>query len=293
VVSVSAADAPGTARRLFVLQLGGERVPDALSLRGGGPRLSWEPIAVVVVETPSGWVLLDTGMGRAALDSPAVQGAYAAGRDPDDDVDPDVLLTPSPPDPHAWTWGLPGEPLVAGLASIGLQITDLAIAAVSHLHVDHSGGIPLLADAGVPVAIHADELAFARSAAARVEEGFHAPDWSHPATQWRVLDGDADLAPGVRVLATPGHTPGHVSFRVDLPQTGTWLFPCDAADLAQNLLQVRPCGSCAGGTAEEEAAAERSLHRLLAEAAETDGRLVPTHDQVVVNAVRHPPGGHG
>lgn len=281
-----------TARRLFVLQVGAERVPESLSVPGAPDRLTWEPVTVVVVGTEAGWVLLDTGFGRATLDSPEVQAAYAAGRDPGQDLDPDVLLPPRPPDPRAWTWGLPGEPLATALASIGLQVRDISLAAVSHLHVDHAGGIPLLAEAGVPVAIHADELSFAETGAARVEEGFHAPDWSHPRTRWRVLDGDADLAPGVRALATPGHTPGHMSFRVDLPGTGTWIFPCDAADLAQNLLQARPCGSCAGGTPQDEAAAERSVRRLLAEAAATDARLVPTHDQVVVSAVRHPPGGH-
>lgn len=54
------------------------------------------------------------------------------------------------------------------------------------------------------------------------------------------------------VLPTPGHTPGHVLLQVELP--GTWVFTADPTDLAQNLL---------------------------------DG-----HDQVVLNAMRHPPGGH-
>ncbi|GAB3331922.1 hypothetical protein GCM10027452_05200 [Micromonospora halotolerans] len=35
------------------------------------------------------------------------------------------------------------------------------------------------------------------------------------AGQLRVVDGDTDLTPGVRVLSTPGHTPGHQSVLVD------------------------------------------------------------------------------
>ena len=100
------------------------------------------------------------------------------------------------------------------------------------------------------------------------------------------------MAPGVSVLATPGHTPGHSSLRVELPETGTWIFAADAADLGQNLLDRVPCGYCAGGTPNDEAAAARSLERLLSEAAEADARLVPGHDQLMLNAVRHPRSGH-
>jgi glyoxylase-like metal-dependent hydrolase (beta-lactamase superfamily II) len=32
-----------------------------------------------------------------------------------------------------------------------------------------------------------------------------------PEDRWRVADGDVALAEGVRIVATPGHTPGHQS----------------------------------------------------------------------------------
>jgi glyoxylase-like metal-dependent hydrolase (beta-lactamase superfamily II) len=83
-----------------------------------------------------------------------------------------------------------------------------------------------------------------------------------------------------------------MSFRVDLAETGSWLFAVDAADLAQNLLDNVPCGSCAGATPADEANAEKSLSRLLDEAAAINARLVPGHDQVVLNAARHPRDGH-
>lgn len=284
----------GTASRMFVLQYGAERVPKSLSLKGGPPDLGWEPLPGVVVETSDGWVLFDTGMARDALDSEETQEIYRAGA-VSGGVDPSArtwALYPIPSDPDRWNWGLPGEPLVTALAQVGLAPGDLHVAVVSHLHLDHSGGIPVLAEADVTVAIHRDELAFARSGRARFEEGFRQADWSAPDTAWLLLDGDTELAPGVQVLSTPGHTPGHCSLRVDLPQTGTWIFAADAADLAQNFLDRVPCGSWAGGRPEDERAATSSFERLLAEAAGADARLVPGHDQLVLNAVRHPPGGH-
>jgi glyoxylase-like metal-dependent hydrolase (beta-lactamase superfamily II) len=229
-------------------------------------------------------------MSRANHESAAVESVYRGG-DPGPWPGQPWHLTPSPP-LDRWTWGLPGDPLVTALASVDLTPADLSVVVISHLHWDHSGGIAIMAAAGVPVVIGAEELAFGQSGRARLEEGFDARDWSDPRVDWQSVDGDTELASGVTVLSTPGHTPGHLSLEVTLPRSGTWIFTADATDLAQNLLDDVPCGSCAGGTVEDERQAEGSLTRLLHRAAETGARLIPGHDQVVFNAARHPESGH-
>lgn len=280
------------ASRLFLLQYGAERVSKALSLVGGDPEhYYWEPLFGALVETAAGWVLFDTGMSRVNHDAAAVERVYRGG-DGCGPVDEQPWhLRPAPPADRC-TWGLPGDPLVAALQPLGLRPTDLSLAVVSHFHWDHSGGIATLAEAGVPVLVHTDELAWARSGDAAFEAGFDARDWTAPGVRWQCVDAETEVAPGVTVLPTPGHTPGHLSLGVTLPQTGSWIFTADATDLAQNLLDDVPCGSCAGGTAADERQAEESLALLLARTRDTDARLVPGHDQVVLNAVRHPPGGH-
>lgn len=280
------------AQRLFLLQYGAERVSKGLSLVGGDPEHNyWEPLYGALVGTESGWILFDTGMSRANHDSAEVERIYR-GSDEQGTVDEVPWhLQPAPPLDRC-TWGLPGDPLVAALQPLGLRPADLSLAVISHLHWDHSGGIATLAEAGVPVAIHTDELAWGRSGRAVVGGGFAAADWTAPGTRWQPLDAETELAPGVTVLPTPGHTPGHVSLQVRLPETGTWIFTADATDLAQNLLDNVPCGSCSGGTPADERQAEESLALLLARSRETDARLIPGHDQIVLNAIRHPPGGH-
>ena len=281
----------GVAERLFVLQLGAERVDKTLSVPGAGPGRYWEPFLAVLVETREGWVLLDTGMSRAAFASPAVASAYGAPS-AGDLVDPSPWhLAPVPPASPGWAWVLDGDPLRTALAEHGLEPSDLAVAAVSHLHVDHAGGIPTLARAGVPVVLGSSELAMARSGTVAEPLGFHPPDWSEPGTRWQPVDGDVEIAPGVVVLSTPGHTPGHLSFLVRLAGTGDWVFCVDAADLGQNLLDAVRCGSTTPDDEDARAAADASTARLL-RLARTGARMLPGHDQVVATCVRHPAGGH-
>jgi glyoxylase-like metal-dependent hydrolase (beta-lactamase superfamily II) len=254
---------------MFLLQYGAEPVPKSISVKGGGDSLLWEPIIGVAVESDQGWLLLESGIGRRALE----------------DADALAVLYPTDAKP----WGLDGDPLVAALAAVGLHVSDIALAAVSHLHVDHSGGLRLLADNGVPIAVHQDELAYA-SRAGRLEDGYYPPDYQSVNGGWRELEGDAELAPGVWALATPGHAPGHMSYRVDLAESGTWLFAVDAADLGQNLVDGSPPGQTVDPA--DGPRARASLRRLVDEADRLRARLVPGHDQFFWDAVRHPTGGH-
>jgi len=253
------------AERLLLLRYGAEPSPKWVSVRGGGEQVLWMPIIGVLVGTGAGWVLLETGMSAAFLADATTRTA--------------VYATPEQP------WA---RPLDAVLAAHGVAPEELALAAVSHLHVDHAGGLRRLAQAGVPVAVQRDELAFARGRAT-LADAYHAPDYDDGAIAWRELDGDAELAPGVLALATPGHTPGHMSYRVDLPETGSWLFAVDAADLSENLISGVP-----GGWTADPADGERiqaSLERLVREGERLGARVLPGHDAVVWSAAAHPAGG--
>ncbi len=280
-----------SATRLFLIQFGAERVSKRLSLHHGPHHLYWEPLIGVVVETSAGWVLLDTGMSRAAHEDAENYAAYEAGCLGASNLNTPWHLYPEPPE-GKYNWVLGGSPLEEGLQLVGLEPKDLAMAAISHMHVDHSGGIPELSRAGVPIVIQDAELQFVRSGEVGTADGFFTPDWSEPDTEWHIVTGDAEIAPGVQVVSTPGHTPGHQSFRVDLPETGTWLFSGDAADLGQNFLDNVHCGSCQGGGKRGEEYAANSLDKMLSIARATNARVIPGHDQFVFNAARHPQGGH-
>lgn len=257
------------ARRMFMLHFGAEPSPKSISVRGAGDEIIWCPIIGAAVETDEGWILLETGIGRALLEDRASRMAiYTSEEQP---------------------WGVGEDPFLGALAVVDLKPSDFALAAISHLHVDHTGGLRHLAKAGVPVFVQGEELAFGREAG--LELAYYRPDYLDAGVVWRELDGDAELAPGVRALSTPGHTPGHMSYRVDLPATGTWLLAVDAADLAENLDDRVPPGATADPSHAD--LAEASMLRLIRTAERLDARLVPGHDTVFWRAVKHPRGGHG
>jgi N-acyl homoserine lactone hydrolase len=76
----------------------------------------------------------------------------------------------------------------------------------THLHFDHCGGNRLFPH----VPIHVQQL--------ELQAPHHPHEWvDFPGATYIQHDGEAEVLPGVRLLPTPGHTPGHQSVLVDTP----------------------------------------------------------------------------
>jgi N-acyl homoserine lactone hydrolase len=99
------------------------------------------------------------------------------------------------------------------LAEHDLSPADVRIVINSHLHFDHCGQNAVFKHA--PFYIQRSELDRARSEKSDVSEWF-----DFAGARFELLDGDAQIAEGVRVVATPGHTIGHQSVIVDTPDGG-------------------------------------------------------------------------
>lgn len=135
----------------------------------------------------------------------------------------------------------PGGGLSGALARLGLTPADIHLVIDTHLHDDHCGGNTAFdgADGVVPVFPNAEYVVQRREYedAVRPNERTRATYIAAnfqplvESGQMRLLDGDTDLAPGVRGVVTPGHTPGHMS--VMLTSQGQHaLFVCDMASYA-------------------------------------------------------------
>ncbi len=102
-------------------------------------------------------------------------------------------------------------------ASIAEQVdlASLTRVVITHLHFDHAGGLGLLPDS-VPVYLQRREWEAARDPERAAASFLFERDWAAVADQIVPVDGELDLFGdgSVRLLPTPGHTPGHQSVRV-------------------------------------------------------------------------------
>jgi N-acyl homoserine lactone hydrolase len=97
------------------------------------------------------------------------------------------------------------------LAEHGISLADVTGAANCHLHFDHSGQNSRIPP-GVPIFVQRTEWAMVR------EPDYTVAEWIDvPGLAYEVLDGALDVAPGLRLIPTPGHTAGHQSLVVDTP----------------------------------------------------------------------------
>jgi len=120
-----------------------------------------------------------------------------------------------------------GDPtrLEDGIRDAGFDASDVDIVLSTHLHFDHAGGNTFKDPDGrilpsFPTAryvVQKGELAFAGSANERIRASYLSANLA-PITDvglWDLIEGDAEVTQGVRVVPTPGHTPFHQSVLVE------------------------------------------------------------------------------
>lgn len=96
------------------------------------------------------------------------------------------------------------HPIEDGLAQVGVDPNDVRMVINSHLHFDHCGNNRLFP--GVQLVVQRIEYQAAR------KPGYTIPEWiDFPGAVWRPVDGEAEVLSDIRVVPTPGHTPGHQS----------------------------------------------------------------------------------
>lgn len=130
-----------------------------------------------------------------------------------------------------------------GLAHVGIQPEEVHLVIDTHLHSDHCGGNTIWKDAAAgevaPMFPNAEYVVQQRE----YEDAMHPNERTratylaynyHPLVQsgqLRLLEGDTEILPGITIIVTPGHTPGHTSVRFE-SQGRHAAFLCDLATYA-------------------------------------------------------------
>jgi len=173
-------------------------------------------------------------------------------------------------------WGAVFRPVAGALAEHGVTPADIGWVVNSHFHFDHCGQNAVFPH--VPFYVQRREY---EALAQGGSSAYPYRDWfDFAGARFELLDGDAEIVPGVRLLTTPGHTRGHQSVLVDTP-SGAAAIVGDAAYTVEIFEGAPP----PQGAAEDPGAFSASLDRLRRSQADT---VYFCHDWRVLKSDRVP-----
>jgi len=219
----------------------------------------WLPTYVFAVEHPEGVVLVDSGANAGLKRLPRWHPYFQ--RAVKFDVEPE-------------------QEAGALLRALGVGPSDVKLIVLTHLHIDHDGGLAAFPRARVLVS------AGERDAAAGFKgrlNGYLPQRWPPHFDPEPLVFADEPYGPFARsrrltadgalvALPTPGHTAGHVSVVLDHGERRV-VFVGDAAYSQDNLLAGR-----VDGISPRAAIARATMARLATLAAERPTVLLPAHD---------------
>jgi len=216
------------------------------------------PILAYLIETTNGRILYDVGCDYNKIADPVLNEQFFAPKRPK--FDPPIMTQE--------------QRIPCYLERLGLSVADIDVVFIGHLHFDHAGGICDVP--GCEVHVHADEVAAAKTG----EVSGIFPDEMAGIDEWRLQKDEYAVAPGVQAINTPGHTAGHMSMFIELPEGRPVILCGDAADLTENLDDEIAPGYCWQDNVDQ---AIDSIRKLKVLAKEEKAILWPNHDMEFYN----------
>lgn len=176
------------------------------------------PVPFILIDHPKGKVLFDTGNAFEVIHNQVEHWGEA--------------LQISEPVMGEDQW------CVKAIQKVGVQPEDVKYVILSHLHLDHAGGVGHFPSA--KYLVQRDELHFAYTPDYYMKSCYIRKDFDKD-VNWLILEGwrddrlDVFNDGSLMIYFTPGHTPGHQSLLVNLPTSGPLFFAADACYTLENL----------------------------------------------------------
>jgi N-acyl homoserine lactone hydrolase len=180
--------------KLFLMNVGSVRPPH-------GEPFAQIPVPAYLLETDEGaYILIDTGLSSTNVGLYQKHPERAYIMDASDYV-------------------------VNQLAKLHVTPQDIRYVVCTHFDPDHAGNLAAFPDAEIVV----QRRLYQAAMTGEVERFKRTREqWSTPGLRFLLVDGDTTLVPGVRLVESSGHTPGHQSVLLHLPHTGPVLLAIDA-----------------------------------------------------------------
>ncbi len=216
----------------------------------------------VLVETPEGRLLWDTSCPRdweTRWEPTGLQDFF-----PYDQVDEQQYLD-------------------TRLQQLGVGPGDLDYVVASHLHFDHAGNIKDFAKGGAKLICNDKEKEFAFGFDGLFTGAHLKTDYE--GLEFETVSGDTELLPGVTLIEAPGHTPGQMAMKVDLPQTGSMIFTSDAVYMGDSYGPR----TVAAAIVNDLTAFYSSVEKIRGIAEKSDATVVFGHDSAQLRSMKLAP----
>lgn len=177
------------------------------------------PVPFYLIEHPDGYVLFDTGNAYEVVDNKLEH--WGEG-----------LLAAYDPVMSEEQW------VVNAIQELGVKPEDIKYVILSHLHLDHAGGVGHFPNA--KYIVQRKELHFAYVPDFYMKAAYIRKDFDKD-VDWLILEGWRDnkydvFGDGkILIYFTPGHTPGHQSVLVNLDEDGPFFLTADSCYTTENL----------------------------------------------------------
>jgi N-acyl homoserine lactone hydrolase len=188
-------------------------------------------------------------------------------------------------DQYLKTLNTPADDPRNRLAELGLTADDIDILVLTHTHFDHAGNAADFSTS--EIVIHRDAYSAGIELGQRgySDHPGKIPEFATDGTRlnYRIVEGDTELAPGLMLIETPGHAPGHMSLLLHLPDSGAVIIAIDAIYSQVN----RDKGNYKIGADPEQG--RRSAERLIEIEHAEKAWMIYGHDPVQWDQLKHAP----
>lgn len=220
-----------------------------ISGRGMGKKLRIGAHSVLI-KTSEGYVLIDTGLKPKGIENPFnTWGALSN------------VINPQMEE---------GEDIISALANLDVKPDQITHVVNTHMHFDHTGGNYLFKHA--VFVVQKSEYRFAMNPDSHWAASYMKNHYDFDA-RYQLVEGDLELFPGIDLLFTPGHSPGHQSILVTQENGSKFIIAGDAINMVENIERQLPSGLCW-----DEQKAIFSLQKLTTISRLTNATIIPSHE---------------